>query len=157
MLKFLKNLEMTIASIAVSITVIIVVMNVFLRYIWGIQFTWVEEVSVGSFIWSIYLGVSSAYRQKELMGIDILSKILPKKVHNFVKIFIYLFLFVLNIYLFYLSYKYTSTTKKLTSGMGISYAYINYSMVVSFFLMGCYSLKFSICELKYFINSIKRK
>ena len=46
--------EALLGSITISVTVILVIVNVFLRYFLGIQYSWIEEVSVGCFIWTVY-------------------------------------------------------------------------------------------------------
>jgi len=47
----LKNIEEILASIAISITVLVVIVNVVLRYGFGFVVPWSEELSVICFIW----------------------------------------------------------------------------------------------------------
>ncbi len=152
MKKFFDNIEVFIGSITISITVTSVIVNVFLRYILGIQFPWIEEVSVGCFIWTVFLGATAAYKNKALIGVEVLTKVLPYKGKRVLELIIYTLLLVLNATLFYLSYNYTAGSDKITSSLEISYVYINASTVVSFGLMTLYSLKFLIDDIKLFID-----
>jgi len=151
MKKFFQNIEIILGSIAISITVLSVITNVILRYGFGIQFAWIEEVSVGCFIWTVFLGATAAYKDKALIGVDVLTKILPFRGRRVLELIIYTLLLVLNGTLFYLSYNYTAGSGKITSALEISYVYINSSIVVSFGLMTIYSLKFLIEDIKLFI------
>ncbi|WP_133152101.1 TRAP transporter small permease, partial [Vibrio lentus] len=65
----LKNIEEILASIAISITVLVVIINVVLRYGFGFVVPWSEELSVICFIWAVYLGISSCYKHKLHMGV----------------------------------------------------------------------------------------
>ena len=48
-----KNFEEIMASVAVSITVLVVTINVVLRYVFGFVVPWSEELSVICFIWTV--------------------------------------------------------------------------------------------------------
>ena len=96
MKKFFKNIEIIIGSITISITVLSVISNVILRYIFGIQFAWIEEVSVGCFIWTVFLGATAAYKDKALIGVEVLTQALPYKGRRFLELIIYTLLFNYN-------------------------------------------------------------
>ncbi|MBC2855208.1 TRAP transporter small permease [Cetobacterium sp. 2A] len=150
--EFLKKIkevefEALIGSIAISITVILVIVNVFLRYFLGIQYSWIEEVSVGCFIWTVYLGATAGYRKKGLIGVDVLTKILPLKGRRILRVITNTLLLVLSASMFYLSYNYTASSDKITSALEVSYVYINSSLPVAFGLMTVYSVYFFIYDI----------
>lgn len=147
----LKNIELIIGSLMISVTVISVIVNVFLRYLFGIQFAWIEEVSVGCFIWTVFLGAAAVYKEKALIGVEVLTKILPFKGKRILEIMVYSLLLILNGSLFVMSLNYTIASNKITSALEISYVYINASIVASFGLMSLYSIKFLIDDIKLFI------
>lgn len=146
--KIFQNFEVILGGIAISVTVTTVIVNVFLRYCLGIQFAWIEEVSVGCFIWSVFLGATAEYKNKALIGVEALTALLPNRGKRLVELLIYIFLFILNTTLFYLSFNYTLDSSKITSALEISYKYINSALVVSFGLMTIYSFKFLIEDIK---------
>jgi TRAP-type C4-dicarboxylate transport system permease small subunit len=155
MKKIFSNLEMIIGSIAISVTILSVIMNVFLRYGFGIQFVWVEEVSVGCFVWAVFLGATAAYKEKALIGVEAVTQMLPFRAKRSLEVVVYTFLLALNVMLCYLSFEYTIHSKRLTPGLEVSYAYINSSMIVAFGLMSIYSVKFLIDDILLFINELK--
>lgn len=155
MKNFFRNIEVILGSVAISITVISVITNVFLRYIFGIQFPWIEEVSVGCFIWTVFLGATAAYKDKALIGVEVLTQVLPFKGKRILELIVYTLLLTLNATLFYLSYNYTAGSDKITSALEISYVYINSSIVFSFGLMTFYSLLFLVEDIKLFIEEHK--
>lgn len=64
MKNFLKKFELYLGSICIAVTVVIVIMNVFTRYCLSFTFFWAEEIAVGCFVWTIFLGTAAAYREK---------------------------------------------------------------------------------------------
>lgn len=158
LIKKIKDFEFEaiLGSFTISVTVILVIINVFLRYFLGIQYSWVEEVSVGCFIWTVYLGGTAGYRKKGLIGVDVLTKILPLKGRRILRIITNTLLLILTSVMFYLSYKYTISSDKITSALEISYVYINSSLPIGFGLMTLYSVYFFIYDIIYF-NSIEEE
>ncbi|WP_297597316.1 TRAP transporter small permease [uncultured Cetobacterium sp.] len=148
--------EALVGSVTISVTVILVIVNVFLRYFLGIQYSWVEEVSVGCFIWTVYLGATAGYRKKGLIGVDVLTKILPLKGRRVLRVITNTLLLILTSAMFYLSYRYTLGSDKITSALEVSYVYINSSLPISFGLMTIYSLYFFIHDIIFF-NSIEEE
>lgn len=155
MKKFFKNIEIIIGSITISITVLSVISNVILRYIFGIQFAWIEEVSVGCFIWTVFIGATAAYKEKGLIGVEVLTQSLPYKGRRILELLIYTLLLILTGSLFFLSYNYAMSSDKITSALEVSYIYINSSIVVSFGLMTFYSLKFLVQDIILFMDEAR--
>ena len=139
--------EALLGSVFISITVILVIVNVFLRYFIGVQFSWIEEVSVGCFIWAVYLGATAGYRSKSLIGVDALTKILPLQGKKILRLMTDVLLVILTGTMFYLSFKYTIGSDKITSALEVSYVYINSSLLVSFGLMTFYSIYFLLYDV----------
>ncbi|NME35855.1 MULTISPECIES: TRAP transporter small permease [Fusobacterium] len=149
---FLKKFELYLGSIFIAITTIVVVMNVFTRYVLKFTYFWAEEIAVGCFVWTIFLGTAAAYREKALIGVEAIVVLLPKKVRKIVEFLVYILLFGLSSLMFYFSYTYVSSSSKITAALEISYAYINSSIIISFGLMSLYSLLFVIESFKKLIK-----
>ncbi|PSW20128.1 TRAP transporter small permease [Photobacterium sanctipauli] len=139
---FLKNIEEILASIAISITVLVVIVNVVLRYGFGFVVPWSEELSVICFIWAVYLGISSCYKHKLHMGVDVVVAMLPKKAKRPFKLAVSVFLLGLNILMAVLSYQYMMLSNKVTPVMGMSYFTINGVLFLCFVLMAIHTVKF---------------
>ncbi|MGX9419076.1 TRAP transporter small permease [Vibrio sp. RC27] len=149
-MRFLINFEEILASLAISVTVLTVIVNVFLRYGFGFVVPWSEELSVICFIWSVYFGISSCYKHRLHMGVDIIVSMIPEKAKRPFRLMVSTFLLGLNLLMAYLSYDYTMLSTKVTPVMGMSYFTINSVLVVCFSLMAIHTLKFIKIDL---INS----
>ncbi|MEZ8143105.1 C4-dicarboxylate ABC transporter permease [Enterovibrio norvegicus FF-33] len=147
-MRFLANFEEILASIAISITVVVVIINVFLRYCFGFVVPWSEELSVICFTWSVYFGISSCYKHKLHMGVDVILSFIPQSGQRYFRLFISFFLLVLNVTMAYLSVSYTMLSTKVTPVMGMSYFPINSVLVVCFSLMAFHTIRFIIDDLK---------
>lgn len=138
----LKNIEEILASIAISITVLVVIVNVVLRYGFGFVVPWSEELSVICFIWAVYLGISSCYKHKLHMGVDVVVAMLPEKAKIPFRLCVSVFLLALNILMAVLSYQYLMLSNKVTPVMGVSYFVINGVLLLCFSLMVIHTVRF---------------
>ncbi len=145
---FFKNFEEILAGIFTIVMVAVVVVNIVLRYFFGFIIEWSEEVSVISFVWASFLGASACYKHSLHIGVDFFIQSLPDIGKKILKITTTLFLMVLSITMFVLSTVYVIRSKKTTPIMGISYIYINMSMMVSFFLITIHSIRFLIQNIR---------
>lgn len=143
----LRNLEEILASIAISITVLVVIVNVVLRYGFGFVVPWSEELSVICFIWAVYLGISSCYKHKLHMGVDVIVAMLPTRPQRIFKLGVSAFLLGINILMSVLSYQYLMLSSKVTPVMGMSYFAINGVLVLSFSLMAIHTVKFIVDDV----------
>lgn len=146
--RFGKDFELYLGSVFLSATTIIVIMNVFTRYFLSFTFHWSEEIAVSAFVWTIFLGFASAYKSRELIGVELILKLLPQKGRNIVEFFTSLILTVLSGVMFYFSYKYVAGSTKITAALELSYKYIYASIVIAFALITIYSIYFSIKSFK---------
>ncbi|MCK8073930.1 MULTISPECIES: TRAP transporter small permease [unclassified Vibrio] len=148
----LKNIEEILASIAISITVLVVIVNVVLRYGFGFVVPWSEELSVICFIWAVYLGISSCYKHKLHMGVDVVVAMLPEKAKIPFRLCVSVFLLALNILMAVLSYQYLMLSNKVTPVMGVSYFVINGVLLLCFSLMVIHTVRFIASD----VASLKR-
>lgn len=145
---FFKKFELYIGSVFIAVTVIVVIMNVFTRYVLKFTFFWAEELAVGCFVWTIFLGTAAAYKEKALIGVEALVVLLPKKARDVLAFFTYLLLLILCSVMLYFSFTYVSSSSKITAALEVSYAYINTSIIISFALMTFYTLIFVVKSFK---------
>lgn len=144
-----KNIEEILASVALFITISMVIINVFLRYGFGFVVPWSEELAVICFIWSVYFGISSCYKHKLHMGVDVIIALLPEQAKVLFNIVISFFLLVVNLTLVYLSYDYMMLSNKVTPVMGMSYFTINGVLFLCFSLMSIHTINFIFKDIKH--------
>ncbi len=144
----LKKFELYIGSLFISVTVAVVIMNVFTRYFLKFTFFWAEEIAVGCFVWTIFLGTAAAYREKGLIGVEAIVVLLPEKIRKIVEFFTLILLTILSAIMFVFSSTYVFSSSKITAALEISYVYIYSAIVISFALMTLYSLIYSYKAFK---------
>lgn len=145
---FLKKFELYLGSVFIFVTIVVVIMNVFTRYCLHFTYFWSEEVAVGCFVWTIFLGTAAAYREKALIGVEAIVVLLPAKIRKLVEFLTYILLTCLSGLMFWFSYGYVSSSAKITAALEIPYAYINASIILSFGLMTIYSIIFAVESLR---------
>lgn len=82
--KILKNLDEIVASVTLLVCVILVNLNIIMRYFFNNPLTWAEEFTTSLFVWTTFIGSAFAYRKHKHLGVDILVKQLPENVRRVV-------------------------------------------------------------------------
>ena len=145
---FLNNFELIFASLCVTATTLLVLMNVFLRYFMNTGIYWSEEVATMCFVWCIFVGSASAYKNGAHLGVDLLVKKLPKVPRAIVKILVDILLIAINGYILYLSVKFVSTSyQKPTAVLAISSAWVSSSLIVGFGLTTIYAIRDMVVDI----------
>ena len=145
---FLNNFELIFASLCVTATTLLVLMNVFLRYFMNTGIYWSEEVATMCFVWCIFVGSASAYKNGAHLGVDLLVKKLPKIPRAIVKIIVDILLIAINGYILYLSVKFVSTSyQKPTAVLAISSAWVSSSLIVGFGLTTIYAIRDMVVDI----------
>jgi len=152
MKKILRDLgvhfELYIGSIFLSITTVIVIMNVITRYFLSFTFMWAEEVAVGCFVWVIFLGLANAYKTKGLIGVEVLTNFVPEKYQPIVVLVTSTVVSTISTTMLLFSVKYVANSTKITSSLELSYKYIYSAMLVCFGLTTIYSLYFLVQSIR---------
>lgn len=139
----LKNLEDIVAAVFISITTILVILNIIMRYGLNSGLVWSEEVATGCFVWSVFIGAVAVFKHRGHVGVDLVVKRFPAVVQKAIRLITDLILVVLNGYMAYLSVLYIQTSyTKMTPVLGVSSAYISSSVLIAFILMTVYSIVF---------------
>lgn len=141
----LLNFGEIISGSFLIIATILVIMNIFLRYVMKTGIYWTEEVVTGLFVWAVFIGSAAGFKRHKHIGVDFLVSKLPDGVRKLVNIIVDIILILINGYLSYLSIIYVkSSYLKPTPVLGVSSVWISSSLVVSLFLMTIYSIIFLI-------------
>lgn len=75
-----RHFEEVLGVIALTIIVVTVSINVFLRYVFGNSFEWGTEVATIMFVWVIMMGIGAAARHRLHPSIDLVTRLMPVKV-----------------------------------------------------------------------------
>ena len=146
---FFTNFEELVSGFFLVLMVVIVILNVVLRYVFNKGIFWAEEVATISFVWAVFVGASATYKNKMDIGIDFLITKTSVNIQKKIKLVINILLLVINGYIFYLSVIFTTIAAiKPTAVLGISSAFVNSALVVGFGLITMHTVRFIIQDLK---------
>lgn len=80
--KILTNLDCIITCTTLFLCVVLVNVNVLMRYIFNNPIQWCEEVVTGLFVWTVFIGSAYAYRKHAHLGVDIVVNLFKGKVRD---------------------------------------------------------------------------
>ena len=145
MKNFVKNIEEIICGFFLISMILIVIVNVFLRYFLSYSIPWAEEVSTICFVWAVFVGASATYKHKMDIGIDMLVLRTPEHIQKIIKHIVNFLLLLINGYIFYMSIIFTKIAYiKPTAVLGVSSAVFNSALVVGFGLITFHTIRFII-------------
>ena len=146
--KLLTNIEELIASIAVSIMLIVICANVILRYFFRSPTAWADELAIICMAYVTFVGGAAAYKRNLHFGIEIVIDRLPAKIqHIFRQVMTAVFAFMFG-YLTYLGADFTLSAKKVMIYSGWSYKILDAALPLGALSMTIYSIYFFIMSIK---------
>ena len=150
----LKNIEVILSGFFLSVTVIVVIINVILRYLFKGGLYWVEEVATTSFIWSVFIGAAAAYKYKMHIVIDLITALFPERIRELISIIINALMILINGYIFYLSTLFIrANSLKRTPVLDIPAMYVNLAISAGFGRMTLHAIQFLYSETRLFFGS----
>ncbi|QZY54360.1 TRAP transporter small permease [Crassaminicella profunda] len=133
--KYLMNMDMIIASLALIILVLITFFGVIMRYFLNSPFVWLQEVQLWCFTWVVFFGGGAAFRSGSHVAIDVLVDRMPLTMKKIVEVCGYL---VSMIVLAYLLMHGTNLVKQLLqTGRVTNILHVPYPIVYGAFPLGC--------------------
>ena len=135
--KWDKFEEYTLVFILI-LMVILVFVQIIMRYVFQNSLYWSEELSRYLFLWLIWIGTSFALREHRHISLKIFANIFSKKILIYIEFFSLLFWFV---FCFLMAYKGIELALILfyrgqtSPALGIPMAYVYLSMPIGFTLM----------------------
>ncbi|PJN91702.1 TRAP transporter small permease [Bacillus sp. mrc49] len=126
-IKWLKDIDDIIAVVALAGIIVFTSLNVFFRFVLNNPISWAEEMTLGLFIWMVFIGISSAMKRDGHVGVDYFVKKMPKPLRILSEIIRAAAIYYALIYvLMYLGLDLTSHAEnKLTPVLGLSYRFID--------------------------------
>lgn len=154
----IRDLDIYLSGAFLSLTVLVVIVNVLLRYLFEGGLVWVEEVATTSFIWSVFIGSSAAYRYNMHIGIDLITKLFPKRTQHVLHLFITLLMTAINAYIVYLSVLFIQANSlKRTPVLDIPAIYVNVAITLGFGLITFHTLRFFVRDVRELVASRKNE
>jgi len=101
--KLMKIVEQ-IVTVLFAVSVVLVICQVFWRYVLGDPITWSSQISRALFCWMVYLGIPCLFNNNVLMSFDLIQNRLPDRAHTCLTIFFRLLGLFFCVSWFYFSY-----------------------------------------------------
>jgi len=147
--KFLKKLEFIVGGTAFTAMVLLIVVNVFSRYLFSKSFAWTEEVAYLLFSWTVFFGACLLYSEQGLIAIDAVVNRLAPKNHRRVQIFTYALVFITNICLVVWGIQFSIKAWSRPTGiLHIPFFFIDISIPLACMILAYYSGKFLIMTIR---------
>lgn len=77
-------------GLLIGVMAIIITLQISSRFIFDFSLSWSEELARYLSIYAVFFGTAVALRSQKLIAVEILHEIIPKKVSQTLKIFVYL-------------------------------------------------------------------
>ncbi|WP_338786211.1 TRAP transporter small permease [Metabacillus sp. FJAT-53654] len=148
--KIFDPIDDIIATLALAVIISLTVINVFLRFVLNSPVAWAEEISIGLFIWLVFVGMSSAMKRDNHIGVDYFVNKMPRPLKISAIIIRALAIYSALIYvLIYLGSSLTAQAhSKVTPILAISYQYIDIAVPIGGVLTAIHFTRLLIQSLK---------
>ena len=159
-LKFLRMLKKSnivemIIALQVAILSVVVLLQVFFRYVLNYPLAWSEELSRFLLVWVVLLGAAIGVKRKSHFSIDIVFKKFPQKIQKNLQFAMDLFLFILIFDVMVLNGVYLAnlTFRQISPALHLRVSYVYSAVLVGGILSCCYTLE----DILLFIKSNLKK
>ncbi|WP_391089841.1 TRAP transporter small permease subunit [Vibrio sp. NH-UV-68] len=106
MVKWLDdNLESALGGLLLAGIVILITVQVVMRYVFQNALSWSEELTLWTFIWFIWIGIAYAFKERKHVKVTFFQDLLPPKVKRVLEIMIDVAIIVFLLTMTYQSYK----------------------------------------------------
>ena len=131
MLRVFDKILAFVAASAMAAIVLVVFVNVVMRYVLNTGLTWSEEIAVNLFVWVIFLGAILAGLEGLHIKVDLLTSKLPKPVQKvFLVISSVCVLFAMGVLIVGGIDVVKVTDKNVSAATGLPFSYISAALVV---------------------------
>ena len=130
-----KGVEYILIALMAAFSIVIV-LQIFYRYVFNNPLIWSEQVARYCFLWGVMLAVPLVYRNNADICFDLLKEKFPKAVQGAINVLIDLFMLgFAGLYLFY-SFKFCVMSSDLVAaGIGIKLVYVYAAQPICAFLL----------------------
>lgn len=150
-MKFFEKIEENIIGMGLLVSIVLVFLNVILRYIFKSSSTWIEEAVRYLIIWTTFIGSAVCFRKGSHMGIDLIFSLTKGPVKKAIEIFGLIASFIFMIFLFKYGLDlvlFTKKTGQITPSLEIKLFWIYMGIPLGAFLSGVEIIKALFIKIK---------
>lgn len=148
---FDENLEIFLTSVTICALVVMMALQVFMRYVLNASLSWPEELGRYLFVWVCFIGVSYSARADTHLKIDIILEYVNPKVKIVFAVIRDLSFLIFSYYMVIGGidvYKDMSETMQLSPALGLPYKFVYLALPVGFALTGLRIIQKYLLKLK---------
>lgn len=157
LLKWLdENFERTILLFLLGLMTVVIVLQVFMRYIMQNSLTWSEELARFCFVWLVYIGISYGVKKAKHIRVEALLAILGRKGKYIINMVAYSLFLVFAVYALYYGfsiYGIIGGSGQKAPSLGISMSIMYLGMPVGMLLTCIRLIQRMYFETKMFKNN----
>ncbi|SDF33467.1 TRAP transporter small permease [Sporolituus thermophilus] len=140
--RMIKNLDDILGMLFMAFIILLACANVFMRYVVGKPWGWVEEVTIFTFVWLTMLGAASVIKAEGHCSIDVLARKLPSRAKWVLNLLVDVCVIATLLLMIWYGTKLAlSASQKLTPMLGIPYTYVDLAVPVGSAFMLLYYIR----------------
>lgn len=151
-----ENIERYIMLVLLVVMSVVIVLQVFMRYVMENSLTWSEELARFCFVWLIYIGISYGVKRAKHIRVEALLAVLKRKgkyIINMVAYVLFLFFAVYAVYYGFSIYSAIKSTGQEAPSLGISMSIMYLGMPIGMTLTSIRIIQRMYAETKAFRNN----
>ncbi len=140
--KIITSVDDFLGMVLMAFIILLATVNVFMRYVLGSPWGWVEEVTIFTFVWLIMFGAASVIKAEGHCSIDVIARRLPPQMQRCVNIVVHGVTIITLMLMIWYGIKLTlGAGSKVTPMLGIPYTYVDLAIPVGCSLMLMYYVR----------------
>ncbi|MGR5499289.1 TRAP transporter small permease [Vibrio chaetopteri] len=100
-----ENLEGAVGALLLAAIVILITIQVIMRYVFQNALSWSEELTLWTFIWFIWVGIAYAFKERKHVKVTFFQDLLPEKIKKYLEVIIDIAIVAFLLTMTYQSYK----------------------------------------------------
>ena len=151
-----ENIERVILLVLLVVMSVVIVLQVFMRYVMENSLTWSEELARFCFVWLIYIGISYGVKKAKHIRVEALLSVFKRKgkyALNMIAYVLFLFFAIYATYYGFSIYSAIKGTGQLAPSLGISMSIMYLGMPVGMLLTSIRIIQRIVIETKAFRNN----
>jgi len=151
-----ENIERIILLVLLAIMSVVIVLQVFMRYVMENSLTWSEELARFCFVWLVYIGISYGVKKAKHIRVEAILTVLKRKgkyIINMVAYLLFLFFALYATYYGFSIYSAIKATGQMAPSLGISMSIMYLGMPIGMLLTCIRLIQRMYLETKVFKNN----
>ncbi|WP_117232888.1 TRAP transporter small permease [Vibrio maerlii] len=100
-----ENLEAALGAVLLAAIVILITIQVVMRYVFQNALSWSEELTLWTFIWFIWIGIAYAFKERKHVKVTFFQDLLPDNAKRILEVVIDIAIVIFLLTMTYQSYK----------------------------------------------------